>query len=116
MICGEGDGLKGIRGNKLVGSSAVRTRNQWPFRWLVYLAILPFVIVSLHFKSRMTLAAGLGVVWVGASGLIIVSGIINLKRRQAWRRYYAGQCVRCGYDLRATPERCPECGAVPIAI
>jgi hypothetical protein len=44
--------------------------------------------------------------------LVLPSAKVGLLIRRR-RRKIQGCCPVCGYDLRATPDRCPECGAIP---
>jgi hypothetical protein len=59
-----------------------------------------FFSIPLWFLSLLTVL--LPLVWL--------LSLSPFRRRR--RRARAGLCPACGYDLRASPERCPECGTV----
>jgi len=59
--------------------------------------------ISCPFWLALLLFAALPIVWCHKRW----QGIRVRNRRRS------GQCLQCGYDLRATPKRCPECGMIP---
>ena len=80
-----------------------------------------FTWLRLDSQSAATARKGWAVVtafpiwWFALPGLIIGLPLVvsvTIAVRQ-WRRRRGFQCRMCGYDLRGTPERCPECGTAP---
>jgi hypothetical protein len=59
--------------------------------------------VQFDFRAVAAMSAALPTLWV------------TLKLRR-WFRSKPGCCIHCGYDLRASKDRCPECGAAIGAI
>jgi hypothetical protein len=51
--------------------------------------------------------------WFLFTAVAVPTVLLLRRHRVASRRRAAALCATCGYDCRATPDRCPECGTIP---
>lgn len=95
-------------------------------RWLLGGSILELLVaVPSHIivRQRGDCCAPGGTFFGISTGIAVMlmsfgPGVLFLfaKRIDLLRGWQDGHCRVCGYDLRATPTRCPECGTVPKTI
>jgi hypothetical protein len=53
---------------------------------------------------------GIDIHWLLLTLIFSLWPAFTLYRTRRRRRFASDRCQRCGYDLRATPDCCPECG------
>jgi hypothetical protein len=88
----------------LSGANAVVLVLTWRLLW----SISPW-------RYPLRLVWGLYLMVIGPLlGTLVPLVVLFFVRKRARRT--AGHCLNCGYDLRATPERCPECGTIPAPL
>lgn len=68
---------------------------------------------QLETTERTADVAGQIAVSSAATSIALAGLTVIFWQRMVIRRMRANECINCGYDLRHSPDRCPECGIVP---
>lgn len=79
--------------------------------WLAWTCPLVLILVLVEFAVERESLAYWSLIAVGTvlAGTLWVASFRDERPR---RRRKRGLCPACGYDLRASKDRCPECGRV----
>ena len=68
-----------------------------------------------HGPASTVSGSSISVEYILAVWLLVIPPAIWILRTRDLGKPRPGRCEFCGYDLRATPDQCPECGRAPAA-
>jgi hypothetical protein len=103
-----------VSSRSVVPSYVHNTSRTWDYPWSAPTPrFAGFQVLTDRMIPTYVGTGDLTIVIVPQWSLVLLFGVLPTCWLISWRRrqrHGPGMCRQCGYDMRATPDRCPECG------